>query len=41
MVYLNNEIKYSRYNRGLSDNNDDDLEMQMVVISKGKANTAY
>ena len=37
MVYLSNEISYSRYNKGLFDHNDDDLELQMLVVSKGKA----
>ena len=37
MVYLSNEISYSRYNKGLFDHNDDDIELQMLVVSKGNA----
>ena len=35
MVYLSNEVTYTRYDKGLNDHNDSDLELQMLTVSKG------
>ena len=37
IVYLSDGITYNRYMQGTMDHNDDNLELQMLVVSKGKA----
>ena len=35
MVYLSSEVTYTRYNKGLCDHNDNNLELRMLSVSKG------